>query len=366
MWWRAICWSLISLALGAQASPAAEVPAPLVVTSYREFAVPFAVDPQETAKFVQLLVSNDRGQTWNVADTVAPTAGEFRFQAPFLGEFWFCIRTVDAAGRVSPATTPVTELRVRLIDENRAALTAAEMETQPPTPPRNEEWANVNGRSLDEIRPRMLNSRTFEIDYDAPSGESRPREVAVWLTSDGGAHWKRHGVDEDRVSPARVTVDRDGVYGLWIVVQDAAGRSAGEPRQGDQPGVWIGVDTTRPRAQLRTAEISVAQSQPELTVRWEASDARLSMQPITLSIRDPQQSLWTVAAKDVWNTGVHSLRIDPNWPAAVLVRMEVRDEAGNVETVETSEPVSTVVRTTNRGGSLPASDRTPRTYQILR
>jgi hypothetical protein len=212
----------------------------------------------------------------------------------------------------------------------------------------------------------MLNSRTFEIDYDAPSGEARPREVAVWLTSDGGAHWHRHGADEDRISPVRITVEQDGVYGLWIAVKDASGRSAGEPRNGDQPGVWIGVDTTQPHAQLLTAEVGVVQSQPELTIRWEAHDARLAMQPVTLSIREPRQTLWTVAAKDVWNTGSHSLRVDANWPASVLVRLEVRDEAGNLASVESSEAVSTVVRTATRGMSAPVNDHAPRTYQILR
>ena len=58
-------------------------------------------------------------------------------------------------------------------------------------------------------RPRMVNSRTFELEYDVDSvGPSGIGRVELWGTRDGGQTWRRFTVDSDKRSPLRSTSTR--------------------------------------------------------------------------------------------------------------------------------------------------------------
>ncbi|HEY1785057.1 MAG TPA: hypothetical protein VGG30_05880, partial [Pirellulales bacterium] len=75
-------------------------------------------------------------------------------------------------------------------------------------------------------RPRMVNLRTFELDYEVDSiGSSGVAKVELWGTRDGGRHWANFGADNDNRSPLVVSVDGDGVYGFRVVIQSGNGLS---------------------------------------------------------------------------------------------------------------------------------------------
>lgn len=80
--------------------------AELVYTEQTRFRIPYESNPQELARLgahlVQLHVSVDHGATWQFSQSVSPRAGQFEFQAPADGEYWFAVRTVDGAGRLYP------------------------------------------------------------------------------------------------------------------------------------------------------------------------------------------------------------------------------------------------------------------------
>jgi hypothetical protein len=376
MRWRVpICGGLMLWAattVGLRAESPVE-PQPIVTSSF-DFKVPFVVDPNEQAVSVQLHVSTDRGMSWHLAQTVAPGAGKFAFQAPFAGEFWFAVRTVDAKGRVIQVEEFAPELRVLVGVPEKPSLTAEKAVLDSTQAPSNNSAMLVSSFEVPrgssqqgDIRPRMVNSRTLDIDYEAPTGADTPREIAVWLTRDGGNKWERHTVDADCKSPARVTVENDGLYGLWIVMTDASGNRAAEPRSGEAPGVWIGVDTSPPHAQLLTAEADTVRGERELTVRWEASDAKLGVAPVSLSFRRTPDEPWQPLASNVLNSGVQRVKLDRSLTQNVQLRLDVRDEAGNVTSVETREPVSTIARSViPQGPSEQATIRGSRTYQVLR
>src|SRR5262249_10328814 len=103
-------------ALGARAAddpaaaqpPQAQTPAGPLVTATRQnaFTIPFRIEPaqnpaQEPVE-VQLHVSANAGRTWEVAGRVQPARGSFVFRAPYDGEYWFTIRTVDRQGATRP------------------------------------------------------------------------------------------------------------------------------------------------------------------------------------------------------------------------------------------------------------------------
>jgi len=181
--------------------------------------------------------------------------------------------------------------------------------------------------------PRMVNSRKLEISYSASDGSDHgPAEL--WGTRDGGQTWTSFGVDADRQTPLIVAVEEEGLYGFRIAPRAAA--EGGKPRSGDAPDVWVGVDWTEPRARILSAE--QGQRAGQILLRWEADDEVLARRPIALFYGDSPEGPWTPIASDLENTGQYAWLADVRRAGPVYLRLEVRDEAGNVAG-DTSEPI---------------------------
>ncbi len=184
----------------------------------------------------------------------------------------------------------------------------------------------------------MVNQRTFELDYEVEAvGNSGVAKVELWGTRDGGRHWQRFGQDDDNRSPVIATVDAEGLYGFRVVVESGNGLASETPRDGDLPEVWINVDLTKPAARITATD--VAQEQGELSIRWEASDGALEARPVSLWFSDQPRGPWTPIASGLENTGSFVWRLDNHAPEQIYLRLEVRDEAGNVGADETRTPL---------------------------
>lgn len=191
------------------------------------------------------------------------------------------------------------------------------------------------------VQPRWVNSRKFEIEYDVSSASIETlAKIEMWLTRDGGQTWALNGLDDDRRSPHRVVVNDDGVYGFRMVVETVGGLRSAEPRSGDMADVWIGIDTVKPTAQLLPIDPAQNTSPGQFTIRWQAEDARLGLRPVTLSFGVEATGPWSPIASGLDNTGRYDWRVDARIPSKIYLRLEVRDEAGNVTSVVSAEPVS--------------------------
>src|SRR4029077_6326033 len=85
-------------------------------------------------------------------------------------------------------------------------------------------------------RPRMVNSRSFDLDYDIDGiGPSGIAKVELWGTRDGGRNWASFRLDNDNRSPIHTTVDGEGLYGFRMVVQSGNGLGGRAPQAGDSP-----------------------------------------------------------------------------------------------------------------------------------
>ncbi len=195
------------------------------------------------------------------------------------------------------------------------------------------------GAAADSAHPRMLNARTFELEYDIDSvGPSGVAKVELWGTRDGGRTWASYGVDSDNRSPIPVAVDSEGTYGFRVAVQSGNGLGGRPPASGEMPDIWIGIDLTRPSCRITAAEVDLQTG--ELLIQWTASDERPEARPISLSYSAAQQGPWMPIATGLENSGTYRWRIDSRVPDPVYLRLEMRDEAGNVGAFETAEPVS--------------------------
>ena len=189
-------------------------------------------------------------------------------------------------------------------------------------------------------RPRTVNSRTFEMDYEIDSvGPAGVAKIELWGTRDGGRTWISYGTDPDNRSPIRVNVDGEGLYGFRIVVQSGSGLGGLPPKSGDQPELWVAVDLTKPTVRLIDVIPGSGPQGGEVLIRWEAADAALAVNPITLYYSDKPGGPWTTIAAGLQNNGQFTWRPDNQAPDRAFLRVEARDEAGNIGVFDGTEPV---------------------------
>jgi len=382
---------LLALALASQmgasqpVAPTVVLPE-LIATRQPLFAIPFRVerssDPAWQPVEAQLYVSTDRGAHWRLYTKVPTAQKHFTFRAGGDGEYWFAICTADRSGQTRPKTIETPGLRV-LVDTkapevNRGTAPFSSNENRdspqrhsdkpadnvgPALMPESNEAVTVAGKPAigrkysapsessgaaptmpglpPGERPRMINSRTFDLEYEVDSiGPSGIGRVELWGTRDGGQTWRRFTVDSDKRSPVRANVTEEGVYGFRVVVTNGSGFGAKPPAAGDQPDLWIGVDLTKPTARIVSAQQGVESEAGQLIISWQADDKMLAARPVSLSFSQARGGPWLPIAAGLENTGRYAWPIDTRTPPKLYLRLEVRDEAGNVGVHETTEPVA--------------------------
>lgn len=189
-------------------------------------------------------------------------------------------------------------------------------------------------------KPRLTNLRRFSLDYDVESvGPEGLADVELWGTSDGGRTWAKWGSDPDRQSPFDVEVNGESLYGFRVVIIGRSGLASNAPRPGDAADIWVGIDQTRPTARLVSAAYGQGATAGKLDIRWEAADQNLTSRPVTLAIGDRPDGAFTPIAAGLPNSGQYLWEYDPRSPRLIFLRLEVRDEAGNIAIDQLTEPI---------------------------
>lgn len=189
-------------------------------------------------------------------------------------------------------------------------------------------------------RPRLTNSRRFSLEYDLQTvGPEGVSAVELWGTTDGGRTWVKWGADPDRISPFDVEVNSESLYGFRIVVVGKNGLATHTPQHGEPADIWVGVDLSRPKARLTGAAYGQGEAAGKLDIRWEASDDNLGSRPITLAVGERPEGPFTPLAAGLPNSGQYFWEFDPRSPRQLYLRLEVRDDAGNVAIEQLTEPI---------------------------
>ncbi len=192
----------------------------------------------------------------------------------------------------------------------------------------------------DGQKPRLTNSRRFSLEYDVETvGPEGLQAVELWGTTDGGRNWVKWGSDPDKASPFDVEVNSEAIYGFRIVIVGRNGLATGSPRPGEAADIWVGVDLTRPSALLVSAAYGQGPAAGKLDIRWEASDANLGSRPISLAIGERADGPFSPLAAGLPNSGQYLWEFDPRSPRQIYLRLEVRDEAGNVAVDQLTDPI---------------------------
>jgi hypothetical protein len=186
---------------------------------------------------------------------------------------------------------------------------------------------------------RLVNSRTFSLEYELAEVGRGIAKVELWGTHDGGATWRLFAVDSDNRSPLQVTVDGEGEYGFSIVVETVDGNSNSPPHQGDTPELWISVDLQPPQAQILSVNSARNAIGGDLVMTWEADDDNLETRPVSLFYSSRPAGPWTTIATNLAGTGHLDWPIARHIPRRLYLKLEARDTAGNVTVYQTGEPV---------------------------
>jgi len=188
---------------------------------------------------------------------------------------------------------------------------------------------------------RMSNQRQFTLDYAVDSvGPTGVAKVELWVTRDGGQIWENWGIDKDNSSPFQVEVDREGLYGFRVAITSGLGFSSPPPRPGDLADIWVGVDQTKPMCQITAVPFGSGINTGQILVQWDAYDQHLKDRPISLFYSETADGPWDDIAKGLPNTGKFNWRVDPGVGREVFLRLEVRDDAGNVNSHQLTRPVN--------------------------
>jgi hypothetical protein len=276
---------------------------------------------------------------WRSSSASPPVASTEQGSSPPPGEPWEISRYTSSAGdavresgssgeEVISGISPNTAVSGQLHPRVQSQYVPSTEATETPSP-----LGPPEGQDL-----RMVNATEFELEYEVATNAD-VAQVELWVTRDGGQSWRRHGADEDGQSPMLASVNDEGVYGFRIVPVGAQAIPSQTPRSGQTPDLWIAVDLTSPQARIISADEGREDQAGKLVIRWEAEDGYLAAQPVSLFFQETRGGPWSVIAMGLENVGQYVWPMDMGVSETIYLRLEVRDQAGNLGVDEAAQPI---------------------------
>jgi hypothetical protein len=253
---------------------------------------------------------------WQTLSLPLTMAGRHDFNPPGNGPVEVRIQVKDKAGNLGKGSATITP-------------TAGRGGAVPSPEPERGKILWVNSKRI------RLN---YKIEDQGPSGV---KTVEIWYTDDPMARtWMKHPKEFDPQGPIDIDVAKEGRYGFYLVARSGVDLGDPPPRAGDQPQIWIEVDTTAPVVRLFKAEVGRGVDKGNLTITWDANDKFLRRQPITLSYGDTKDGPWKPIAANLDNSRRYVWRMPEGLPYKFFVKVEALDEAGNVGSDVTYQAVA--------------------------
>ncbi|MCL2711018.1 MAG: hypothetical protein FWE95_09060 [Planctomycetaceae bacterium] len=113
-------WLFCALVVGLSPTTLGQPLPPLHPVNVSNFSIPFEIGGSaQVIREVELLVSKDRGRSWNFVARQPVESGKFAFHADADGEYWFAFRTITSAGNIDQTSLG---LRV-LVNAGNPAIT---------------------------------------------------------------------------------------------------------------------------------------------------------------------------------------------------------------------------------------------------
>jgi hypothetical protein len=129
----------------------------------------------------------------------------------------------------------------------------------------------------------------------------------------------------------------EGTYGFFVIPESGAGKRADNPKRDDPPQVLVVVDTTKPFVKLTGVQVKPGGVRgPLVEFTWEAADANLMPQPVSLEWSlDKNAAKWNEIKYRLDNnltrtTGRHAWEVPDEKVWKFYVRIRAVDKAANI------------------------------------
>jgi hypothetical protein len=258
---------------------------------------------------------------------------------------------------------PNTRLEMRLTIRDKAnnlgeATTLVTGDAAPPS----------GGNGFADPAPRMaepaaparpgiyyLNNKRISLAYKiAKEGLSGVAGVDLWVCDRDMRKWEKvqqpAGATPIDQLPAggRLSLvydaHEDDLYGFRMVARSGVGLSDPDPRPGDQPQVWVEVDTTKPTAKIVDVLVNQDGEPRKLLITWSATDKNLTDQPIHLEYAPTPTGPWSDVAHNLPNTGRYVWMAPDREPFKFVIRLRAIDKATNEGEDVSKEVIVDLVR----------------------
>jgi hypothetical protein len=180
----------------------------------------------------------------------------------------------------------------------------------------------------------VLNTRTCSIQYELVGGAKLTNRVDFWASSNGGRTWIRLQDASGGISPAKLTLPEDGVYGIRI----RPGGGTKPPEPGEEPDCVVEIDTTKPVVNLLPP--SIGDEDGTMILNWTAADTNLLSNAISIFYASQPTGPWKEIVSGYKNEGVYRWALPTTLSGSVYLKLEAADRAGNIGKAELAEPVS--------------------------
>ncbi len=198
----------------------------------------------------------------------------------------------------------------------------------------------------DPARIKHFKSRTVKIDFELRSGRDTVTGVDLWFTDTRSSTWTQATLANANASPIVWTAPHDGLYGLYLIVSNAAGASSPPPTSGAAPHQWVQVDAAAPSTPPPSPRASSAPPTPptasvtsierdtqfatnrRLQIRWSATGGQLAPRPIDIYYCRTGDDIFNLIAASLSNDGAFRWTVPSDLAGSLKLKVVARDSAG--------------------------------------
>ncbi len=185
-----------------------------------------------------------------------------------------------------------------------------------------------------------VNHRSLQLNFDITKrGSSGIKAVELWARRLGDQEYECVDRMEGDKPPFTTRLWSEGNYEFRLVCVGGSSMRSPNPKRDDLPDLYVCLDTTPPLVEL----LSPGTAEPNVVkLRWKATDANLSDQPIRLEYSVDGECWHSVADPNTWlpNTGEYLWNLPARLPHELHVRVRARDKAGNIGEARTPSKFS--------------------------
>lgn len=189
-------------------------------------------------------------------------------------------------------------------------------------------------------RVRYVRTPRVQVDFRLRTDPAAVTGVQLWFTADLSRTWQQANLGDQRTSPITWPAPHDGLYGLYLVLENTAGVSSEPPTAGTAPQQWVFLDTTPPRLRFLDASPDANFSTTRrLLLRWSAADDNPTDRPIGLHYKPEGATLFLPIATDLDNVGSYAWTVPDSVHKSFVVKVSASDRAGHLSEALSKEVV---------------------------